>query len=43
MGAGNNEYCRPKRFTLDTAFQRRWDMKMIENDVSKATHAKTRF
>ncbi len=28
-------------FTLDTAFQRRWDMKMIENDVSKATHAKT--
>jgi len=28
-------------FTLDTAFQRRWDMRMIENDVSKATHAKT--
>lgn len=26
-------------FTLDTAFQRRWDMKMIENDVSKAKHA----
>src|SRR5690625_3633156 len=26
-------------FTLDTAFQRRWDMKMIENDVSKAEHA----
>lgn len=27
-------------FTLDTAFQRRWNMKMIENDVSKAKHAK---
>lgn len=26
-------------FTLDTAFQRRWDMKMIENDVAKAEHA----
>lgn len=26
-------------FTLDTAFQRRWNMKMIENDVSKAKHA----
>lgn len=26
-------------FTLDTAFQRRWNMKMIENDVTKATHA----
>ena len=26
-------------FTLDTAFQRRWNMKMIENDVSKAEHA----
>ena len=26
-------------FTLDTAFQRRWDMKMIENDVVKAEHA----
>lgn len=25
--------------TLDTAFQRRWDMKMIENDVAKAEHA----
>lgn len=28
-------------FTLDTAFQRRWNMKMIENDVAKADHAKT--
>lgn len=27
-------------FTLDTAFQRRWNMKMIENDVTKAKHAK---
>ncbi|WP_340083798.1 AAA family ATPase [Siminovitchia sp. FSL H7-0308] len=26
-------------FTLDTAFQRRWNMKMIENDVTKAEHA----
>lgn len=26
-------------FTLDTAFQRRWNMKMIENDVTKAKHA----
>ena len=26
-------------FTLDTAFQRRWRMKMIINDVSKAKHA----
>lgn len=26
-------------FTLDTAFQRRWRMKMIVNDVSKAKHA----
>lgn len=26
-------------FTLDTAFQRRWIMKMIENDVSKTAHA----
>lgn len=26
-------------FTLDTAFQRRWRMKMIRNDVSKAKHA----
>ncbi|WP_242850791.1 AAA family ATPase [Clostridium sp. IBUN13A] len=30
-------------FTLDTAFQRRWDMKMIENDVTKAEHAKTKI
>ncbi|NFF65952.1 ATPase [Clostridium sporogenes] len=28
-------------FTLDTAFQRRWNMKMIENDVTKAEHAET--
>ena len=26
-------------FTLDTAFQRRWDMEHIENDVPKAKHA----
>lgn len=26
-------------FTLDTAFQRRWSMKMIENRVSEAEHA----
>lgn len=26
-------------FTLDTAFQRRWDMKMIENNIDKAVHA----
>lgn len=26
-------------FTLDTAFQRRWTMKMINNDVSTADHA----
>lgn len=26
-------------FTLDTAFQRRWIMKMIENDVMSAEHA----
>ncbi|WP_436950441.1 AAA family ATPase [Staphylococcus xylosus] len=25
-------------FTLDTAFQRRWNMKMIENDVSECKH-----
>ncbi|MHC6181105.1 AAA family ATPase [Clostridium sp. JNZ X4-2] len=30
-------------FTLDTAFQRRWNMKMIENDVTKAEHAKTKI
>lgn len=28
-------------FTLDTAFQRRWIMRLIENDVQKATHANT--
>lgn len=27
-------------FTLDTAFQRRWVMRLIKNDVSKAEHAK---
>lgn len=26
-------------FTLDTAFQRRWTMRMVENDVSIAEHA----
>jgi hypothetical protein len=26
-------------FTLDTAFQRRWRMRMIENDISAADHA----
>lgn len=26
-------------FTLDTAFQRRWDMHLIKNDVYKASHA----
>lgn len=26
-------------FTLDTAFQRRWEMHLIKNDVSKAAHA----
>lgn len=26
-------------YTLDTAFQRRWNMRLIENDVSKAEHA----
>lgn len=28
-------------FTLDTAFQRRWDMRMIENNVSKSNIAQT--
>ena len=28
-------------FTLDTAFQRRWEMHLIKNDVSKANHAET--
>lgn len=27
-------------FTLDTAFQRRWHMRMIENNIKKAVHAK---
>lgn len=27
-------------FTLDTAFQRRWEMHLIKNDVSRAVHAK---
>ena len=26
-------------FTLDTAFQRRWEMYLIKNDVTKASHA----
>lgn len=26
-------------FTLDTAFQRRWEMHLIKNDVKKAVHA----
>ena len=26
-------------FTLDTAFQRRWNMRMVENDVFKSTIA----
>lgn len=26
-------------FTLDTAFQRRWEMRLIKNDVTKAKHA----
>lgn len=30
-------------FTLDTAFQRRWNMKMIENDVTKAKHAEIKI
>lgn len=28
-------------FTLDTAFQRRWEMHLIKNDVAKAIHAGT--
>lgn len=28
-------------FTLDTAFQRRWEMHLIKNDVTKASHAGT--
>ncbi|MCM1064648.1 MAG: AAA family ATPase [Eubacterium sp.] len=30
-------------FTLDTAFQRRWEMHLIKNDVSKARHADSRI
>lgn len=30
-------------FTLDTAFQRRWRMRMIENDVAHAEHADTKI
>ena len=26
-------------FTLDTAFQRRWNMRYVRNDISKASHA----
>lgn len=28
-------------FTLDTAFQRRWEMHLIKNDVAKAIHSST--
>lgn len=28
-------------FTLDTAFQRRWNMKLIKNDIAAAKHART--
>ena len=28
-------------FTLDTAFQRRWEMHLIKNDVAKAIHSRT--
>lgn len=30
-------------FTLDTAFQRRWEMHLIKNDVKGATHASERI
>lgn len=30
-------------FTLDTAFQRRWNMRMIENDLSKVTYAEEKI
>lgn len=30
-------------FTLDTAFQRRWNMRMVENDVSKTSIAKKKI
>lgn len=30
-------------FTLDTAFQRRWEMHLIENDVYKAEHAESKI
>lgn len=30
-------------FTLDTAFQRRWHMRMIENDVTRAEHSGTKI
>lgn len=30
-------------FTIDTAFQRRWNMRMIENDLSKAPFSATRI
>lgn len=30
-------------FTLDTAFQRRWEMHLIKNEVSKAEHAETKI
>ena len=30
-------------FTLDTAFQRRWDMRYVPNDIDKAEHADTKI
>lgn len=30
-------------FTLDTAFQRRWEMHLIKNDVNKAQHANSQI
>lgn len=30
-------------FTLDTAFQRRWSMRMIENDLNKVTYAEKKI
>jgi len=30
-------------FTLDTAFQRRWSMRMIENDLGKVTYADSKI
>src|SRR5699024_10616461 len=30
-------------FTLDSAFQRRWSMKMVRNDITKVSYADTRI